>query len=392
MLNLLKRKSKILFLVIVMTMLGGLIVYGMDYEDSNVNILENQIVDGDLIRGANRLSNKGTVVGDLIAAANDVNQEGTIQGDLISAAADITVEGVVKGDLRLVADDIRIAGEVNRNASMFAASVLLEEEGIIDGSIHVFAGDLNLKGFVGGDIIGGAGKAIISGRIKGNVKLYVDSIELSPEALVEGNLTYIGNKEMDIDPARVKGKIIYQPSTRTEIEAGFDEMKNQLRILMNVAKILFAIAQLLIGLLLIRLFKKPYQRAAKLIEEKPLPSIGLGLGVLVATPVVAITLVFTIIGIPFSALILMAYGILIYLTQVPVALWLGVKILRDEKRPYVAFVIGSLLIETLLLIPYFSFIGGITVTIIGLGVTLMMMKEYYQKGKPSLENPILPEK
>jgi len=266
----------------------------------------------------------------------------------------------------------------------------LEEEGIIDGSVHVFAGDLNLKGFVGGDIIGGVGKAVISGTVKGNVKLHVDKINLEPGALIEGNLTYIATEEMAIDPARVKGKIIYQPSTRTEIQAGFNELRHQLRILFNVVKIIFAVSHLLIGLLLIKLFKKPYQRAAKLIEEKPLPSVGFGLGVLVVLPIVAMTLMITIIGIPFSILMLMAYGVLIYLAQIPVALWLGEKVLRDERRPYVAFIIGSLLIETLMFIPYMSFLGSIAVTIVGLGVTLVMMKEYYKKEDTS-ENTIVPK-
>jgi uncharacterized membrane protein YccF (DUF307 family) len=62
---------------------------------------------------------------------------------------------------------------------------------------------------------------------------------------------------------------------------------------------------------------------ADTIRNKPWWSLGWGAIVLFATPVAAIVVCITIVGIPLGLIGLALYGIAIYLSQIPVALFIG---------------------------------------------------------------------
>ncbi|WP_026478949.1 bactofilin family protein [Alkaliphilus transvaalensis] len=375
------QKYKKMILIIIIVSLFGVIAYGNSPYQDTLKIYENETIDGDLIVAVNHATNEGNIKGDWITAGQQIRHLGMIGGDLIAAASQIFVDGNVRGNLRLVAREVIIGGgEINRNASIFASNVGLEEDTILDGSLHVYAGDLALRGFVGGDIIGGVGNAVISGTVKGNINLSVDKIYLEPGAYIEGNLTYISEEEQYIDTKLVKGNIEYQPTrTRSHLQRGLENIARRIRRVINLLQILFLISYIILGLFLIKFFKKPLNRATQLIDDQSGISVLLGLGFLFLVPIGAILLMVTIIGIPISILALALYGILVYLAKIPVALWLGKKIIRDESRYYTSFIVGNLLIATVSLIPYGGKLLSVGITALGMGSTLIVIKKYYNK-------------
>ncbi|GAB6086356.1 bactofilin family protein [Alkaliphilus crotonatoxidans] len=359
-------------IIIIVLMLTGLFSFSVQGQPGRpVNIAGGEVVEGDYIKGANRVVNEGNIKGDFIVAAQEVTQSGTIEGDFIGAVNHALIDGEVKGNIRSIVQSIGVQGEVNKNASVLASHFTLEEEGAIDGSLYAFVNYLNIKGTVGGDIRGAAGTVIITGRIKGDVVLRADKLYLEPNAIIEGDLIYTSSSPQEIDPSSVKGIIEYRPA---------DEKRLQLNKSVFL-RTLFLISYLLVGLLFLRLFQGPAGRSAAFLNEKPLLALGIGLVLLVMVPVISFLLLISIIGIPIAILAMALYGILIYLAKIPVELWLGKKILRQDDRPYLSFIIGSLLIASLRFIPYLGWL--ITLGIIGLGIGLksMMIKTYYSSSK-----------
>lgn len=382
-----KRLHRGMLVSLLVFIFGGMIAHGTEPSQGNwIHIAEDQVISGDFIRGANRVSSQGRVTGDFIFGANEVSQEGIIEGDFIGAGAQAKIGGVIKGNIRTIGKDIDVTGEVNRNASIFASNLYLQDGAVIDGSIHVFAGYMDLGGLVGGDIRGAVGTAVFRGNVKGDVYLHVDKIYFEPGATIEGNLTYTSSKPYSIDPARVKGTIQHQYSDSISFQEGLKELRVGLRRISIFLKGLFLLSYIIIGLLIVRFIQHPVNQAVEILNEKPWLSLGLGAGLLVGIPIIAVLLLISIIGIPIGILLMTFYGLLIYLAKIPIEIWLGKKILREHNQPYLPFIIGSILIASLRLIPYFGWwITGVVIAF-GIGATLMMIKHYYQiNQKKSIE-------
>jgi|GEM_PF-2846317 len=375
-----KSFAKRLITTTLILILAGLsLSYAFEaYNDTDLVIAEEQLIEGDYIKANNRILNKGKITGDFMVAGTDIEHQGVIEGDLIAAASEGRVAGIVKGDIRVVGNNILIEGAVSRNASIFANRIVQYKDSIIEGSVHVFSSQLDLRGYIGGDVRGANQDTTISGTIKGNVYIHTSKLRLLPDALIEGNLIYVSGDVQQINPKQVKGRIEHRyPTTATRRDFA-DKIQGAIKTASVFSRIIFLISYLLAGILLILVFKNPYRRAAALIQEQPWYSVGLGVSILICVPIVAIILMITVIGIPFGLIGLALYGILVYIAKIPVGIWLGSRIFRGEERLIIWFVIGTLILEATKLIPHAGWLISFGALAIGLGSTLMMVKRYYR--------------
>ena len=109
------------------------------------------------------------------------------------------------------------------------------------------------------------------------------------------------------------------------------------------------------------------------IKSNPLSSLGWGALILVATPIAAIIVCCTVIGLPAGIISLVLYGIAIYLSQIPVALCIGRLIIgRFREVESKGIMVGTLatglaILAILGCIPIIGFIVGLATAIFGLG-------------------------
>ena len=365
--------------ILIVVLSGFTLTYANEiYNGMDMVITEEQLMEGDYIRASNRIINKGKITGDFIVAANEINHQGIIEGDLIAAASEIGLLGIVNGDIRVIAANILIEGEVSKNASMVGSRIVQYKDSIIDGSIHAFSSNLDIRGYIGGDISGANQNTIISGTVKGNIYVYTESIKLLPDAIIEGNLTYVSEAPQNINPQQVRGKIEHRYPTVSSRRDFANQIQSAIKKASIFSKIIFMLSYLIAGILLIWAFKRPYERASDVIQERPWYSIGLGVSILICVPIVAVILLITIIGIPFSLIGMALYGILLYTAKIPLGIWLGSKILRGEKRLTIWFIIGTLILEAVSLIPYAGWLISFGTLSIGIGATIIMIKRYYK--------------
>ena len=130
---------------------------------------------------------------------------------------------------------------------------------------------------------------------------------------------------------------------------------------------------LVIGIVLLLLVPKRLTTLTEAIRTNLWQSLGWGALILFATPIAAIIVMCTVIGLPIGLITLALYGIALYLSQIPVALLTGrLIIMRSTQSESKGLLIGALalglaIITILTIIPVLGFIVGLAIVLFGLG-------------------------
>ncbi len=365
----------VLLCFLIMTLSASALVQE-DNGDTFV-IQKDEMVKSDVFAGAGYVKIHGNVNGDLFAASGEFQHDGHVTGDILLLAGNSDIGGIVDGDIRVGAGRVVIDGEVRRNITAFSGDVSLGEDARVYGSITALAGRIAINGFVGGDFRSGeAEEILINGVIKGDVQVGKSNFKFGPKAKVHGNFTYASENEKQIPEGVVEGEIIYKQYVK---KVNVEEVEKGFKIFNIVKGAIFLLSYLIIGTLAVLIFKNFIKKTAITVEQNPWYTIGIGSVGLIVTPIAAILIMITVIGIPISIISLMLYGILVYLAKLPCALWIGTKILKDEKKPLLPILIGIFILRFVSYIPYIGFLVTLVVTTFGLGSYLINIKEELQK-------------
>jgi hypothetical protein len=128
-------------------------------------------------------------------------------------------------------------------------------------------------------------------------------------------------------------------------------------------------------------------RLASALNEnarQPVVALIVGLLSLVLIPVAAVLLAVTVIGIPASFILLVAYAIALYLSQYVVGQWLGSLLLpsswNDGSRGFLllSMTIGVLIIAALrffLPVSWVAALVTVLVMIVGLGAAVLLVRQ-----------------
>jgi len=140
---------------------------------------------------------------------------------------------------------------------------------------------------------------------------------------------------------------------------------------------MFALGAWLTGLAFCALFPSYMGVAQNLLNKSCGQSAIAGFGGLVILPLAAFFLFLSLIGIPLSLLILLFYCILLYLSKIAVALWIGSALLRrrefNPKKVASPLALGLLVLYTLFSIIVAEMVINILVIILGLGALLIAL-------------------
>jgi len=204
--------------------------------------------------------------------------------------------------------------------------------------------------------------------VKGDIELDVDTLTVASTADIGGNLTYTCEDEADIQSgAKVGGETTHNVP-EVEEPAPFSGIGG---------KIVGFLMALLTGIVIILIAPRRSASIAYSIRNKPWASLGWGAVILFATPVAAIIVCFTVIGIPVALIALVLYAIAIYISQVFVGLLIGRWIIgRFRETDSKAIMVGALasglvILKLLSLIPYLGFWVGLAIALFGLGAMLV---------------------
>lgn len=340
-----------------------------------ITVASGEVVDDDLYIAGESIVIDGTINGDLWAVASTITVNGAVNGGIVAAAKTINVNGDVAHTARLAGGTLNIGGNVDGDLIVLGRDASIASTARIGGDLLLGAGNVRIDGLIGGDVRGGAGEVTIAGDVQGNVELEVDNLTMAPTANIEGDLIYTSENEANIQSgAWVRGTTTHnvpevEKPVGAALAAGIASAV--------MGKVIAFLMILVVGIIIILIAPRRTALVADSVRAKPWPSLGWGAVILFATPIAAIIVCFTVIGIPVGLIALALYGIAIYLSQIPVALLIGRLIIRrstdvESKGLLVgALALGLVILVILRLIPFLAFWVGLATALFGLGAVVV---------------------
>jgi len=336
-----------------------------------VNVTQNEVVDGDLYVIGRSIIIDGTVNGDIFGIGQEITISGTVNGGVTLVGETLTLNGQVAHGARLAGETINVNSSIGRDIAAAGATLKVGGTAEIAGDLVLGFGTAYINGHVNGNIKGGGGEVTITNGVGGNVDLAVDKLTITSAANIEGDLVYTSENEAIIQSgAQLSGSTTHNVPERPAEPSPFSVARG---------KLLGFLMILVIGIIVILLATERVSAMADSIRNKPWPSLGWGALVLFVTPIAALIVICTIIGLPLGLIALALWGIAIYLSQIPVGFLIGRLIIRRngeiESRGLMigALALGLVILLVLGLIPYIGWLVMLLTIMFGLGSLVVLV-------------------
>lgn len=329
-----------------------------------VTVRANETVDDTLLASGNIIRVEGVVNGDLLAFGGTVEVRGTVKGDLVSFAKRIVVSGTVEGNIYNCSNSLDLDGQLGHSLYGLMQSLRLNDRGRIGEGMLVGAGDVSLEGDVNRSVTLYAGNADVSGSIGRELAMAGDNLTVTNTARIGGNLSARVRNVNNVhiaDGATITGSRVIQ----------LREMHNRFTSPhFYFFQAVWLAAAMFVGWLVLILFPGFFQASTHAVSSG-WRSIGLGIAILAGVPVVMILLAITLVGLPASLMLLMAYLVAIYLAKIWVGAFLGQALLKPagatKSEWMLGLLLGLLILTVVRFVPYLGGLVHFGVICLGLG-------------------------
>jgi hypothetical protein len=240
----------------------------------------------------------------------------------------------------------------------------------VGGTITLFTGDTELTGHVAGDLLAFGGNFDINGVLGHDAAFQSDTLSIGPSAEIKGHTKFEGNREAEVSPSAKLGSPVEFILKKHSPEKNYSSARFYWhQTLLWGASFVFG----LVVLLLAPGFFFDAERACKKVGQ----SIGLGLLFLFVTPIAAIIICITIVGLGVGISAIFLWVIAIYSAQVYVGSWLGERILGEGVGVGSALgrlAVGLLILRAVHMLPYIG--GWIAFIVVAWGMGAMVLALY----------------
>jgi len=344
-------------------------VAAADVERGNPSytLAAGQEVKTDLIVTAERARIDGDVDGDLIVFCNTVSVSGHIKGDIIAFSQELRVSGPVDGNVRSFSQAFTLNSTVGKNLMSWAQAAELDEKARVGGTVTMGVTNLVLNGSVGGDLLALAHSAEINGSLGHDVTIRGDQLTIGSTAVIAGQTKFTGTHQPDVSASAKLGS----PVQVTIPKRG----PNYSGIRYYWHQVMFWGASFLLGLVILLLapgFFFDTVQASKRIGA----AVGFGALFLFATPIAAIIVCITIVGLSVGIPAILFYGVALYCAKIFVGAWLGEKLLGAGVGIGAAIgrlALGLAILRALSMVPYAGFWVSLLVVMWGLGAVVLSL-------------------
>ena len=318
--------------------------------------------DDVVISGGGPLYPGDSVTGDVIVVGRELELNTGVGGDYLGAGGNQTIRGRIHGSIRAAGGEVHVLGIVDRNATIAAGSITLDSTADIARNAYFVGGNIWVNGTVRGYLLASAGNVTLNGTIARDVEVRGDELHIGPHAVITGNLRYrVPAGKVHIDrAARISGTVTALPaSTRWSLN-----------------RWLWTLGFLVVGAVIIFLIPRFAEEAAAIIPLRPVRSGLVGLGWFILVPLGIVIAAVTVIGIPLAIVTALLYGVVVYLSTVPFAIWLGRLVLGARKRAgrqgvLLSFLVGGIVVLAVQLIPVIGPILSLIAACFGLGAIML---------------------
>jgi cytoskeletal protein CcmA (bactofilin family) len=286
------------------------------------------VIPGSLFLSGSTISMQGTVHGDVYCVGQKVTISGIVDGDVLCAAQTMQIPGSVKGNVRTLGQTTDITGSIYRNFTTFSQSLFVRNTASVSGEVLFGGQTVVLDGTIAKSIDGFAQNVTIDGFVKGNIVLEASIVTVGDHAAVNGSLTYTSDKELKSSGgASISGTIVRVPATEHKGATSQKTMPKSSTSPWPANALPSIFMYLIVGCLAVWLFPLFTKKTILMMTTDALGTGLVGAIALMVTPIAAIVIFATLIGIPAAILLGMAYVAAILVSRIFVANIVGAYVL-----------------------------------------------------------------
>jgi hypothetical protein len=330
----------------------------------------------DRFAAGGRVSVDESVTGDLIAAGGDVTLNAEVGGDLVVAGGSVRLTGSGSQGLYAAGGSVDINARITRNARVAGGSVSLGPIGQIAGNATFAGGEVVVRGGIGGYLQAGGGRVYLDGPVGGDVEVAGESIELGPNARIEGRLRYTSQNEViRAAGAEVKGGI--------ERLAGEDAARSRFsRFTGGGLGLAWSLGLMVAAALFAGVLPGLASWLGDTLQQRFGWSLLAGFIALVCIPVATLILLVTLIGAPLAIAAIAAYLALLLTGYVASGVGAGSLALRrwrPERAASTAWRVGAAAVGMFVIVllgklPWLGGLVGLAALLLGIGALLMQLR------------------
>ncbi|KPK63546.1 hypothetical protein AMJ83_06470 [candidate division WOR_3 bacterium SM23_42] len=372
-------------------MIAGLVIPGhalVFKRDQSVEISADTVIEDDLIAFAGNVDIKGKVLGDVYAFAQSVTITGDVSGSIFAGGANITIDAQSAQTIWAFGGNVKVTGDISNNIMLAGGNLLVGENTGVGRDITAYGGQFTVGGDTRGTIRGSVGSFTMTGK-SSLVKIKADKATVASSAQILGDFQLASENEPTIEQgATIGGEMIIKKPEQVEAGAFLAALAPALAFLITLIKIIVFIAKIIVGILLIAIFKRYVRRIMDTLLTKTWKSLGWGFLGIIVIPVSVVLLFVIVVGYPIGIIGVYIYTTLWYLSSIFIGLVIGEKVIKLFKKDgeislYLSFIIGTLILLVVGFIPILNILVRIFTLLFGFGATLVgswyLLKEMREK-------------
>lgn len=324
---------------------------------SGDNVKVNDTINGDSAIAGNIIDMLGNIDGIGFMAGQTINLDGDLEYGFL-AGQEININGNVSKNVYAAGNTINFSKDVNVGRDIFIAGQTVNLDGTLDRNVNISAEKVIInKGAI----------------INGNISINTQNLIIQKDVVIKGKLEYNKDAENKINKDVSIGKIIKKDVQ----EAPKVDTKAMLISILNMVVVF-----LVITIIIPNTFNKVENLYKK--NNNYLKSIGIGLLILICTPIISLILLVSNIGMYLGVILALLYVIALFLSCIFAGFILGkllfVNLMKLNINNYLAGIMGIVLLKLLMLIPIFGTILGLIAITIGLTTIWNIIQKEENKG------------
>lgn len=368
------RKYKLLAIGAVLALVGLLTLPLAATAASNMrsgtiaSVGKDEVLESSVYLAGTTVTVAGTVRGDVYCAGQNIDVTGTVEGDVICAGQSVNVSGTVEGDVRVAGQTVTVASTATRSLSAFGQSVTVTGNATVARDVTIFGTSVQLGGKVARDAVVGGQNVTLAGTVGRNVTAMTEQLALGSGARVGGDIEYTSYNQIN----KGAGAVVVGQTVRHDPPANQDTAPASGWIAQFWGAVYWFGAWVVLGLLLLALVPRSFQNTSAVMTKQAGWTILAGFAALIMTPIVAVMLMVTLLGIPAGIVLLILWIIAMVVacaySGYALGAWIVSRMGWNLKWPRVAaLVVGLLVLALLMLVPILGGLISFAALIWGLG-------------------------
>lgn len=327
-----------------------------------------ETIQDTVFASGNKVLVEGNIEGNLFLAGRSLEIRGTVNGDVFAGGQEVRVTGAVTGNIVAAGESITLGNQVGGSLYAAGRNILIDKTSVIQRDIYTGSETVTVDGAVQRNVISAGQSAIVAGSVTRGVTFAGGELLVRPEGRIGAGISATVRDRANV---RVEPGASVQGETKIRLQEVPNRFTSPRTYAWEFASL---IAAFLVGWALLRF--APGFLAATAARVPSLASAGIGFLALIVTPVAAVLLCITLIGLPFGIALAFLYLAGLYLAKIVAAAYLGRELMRDPLTnlpTLLGLLLGLAILQAAFLIPFGGPILRIAVCCLGLGALFLAL-------------------